>query len=115
MPGAIVLDERMEVSIVGADRIILHVNAHHRRRRRYRKHVEPGLNVGRSAVLADKVVEVLDWAAEQLAIGEAIHDGGLVEGLSEAGDIADAKTLDIFGDSRNDVFKVLGRHSLNIL
>ena len=64
VPGAIVLDERMEVRIVGADRIILHVNTHHRRRRRYRKHVEPRLDVGRSAVLADKVVEVLDSATE---------------------------------------------------
>ena len=90
MPGAIELDERVEVRIVGADRVILHVNAHHRRCGRYREYVEPGLDVGRTAVLADKVVEVLDRAAEQLAIGEAIHDGVLMEGLGEAGDVANA-------------------------
>ena len=115
VPGAIELDERVEVRVVGADRVLLHVDAHHRRRRRDREHVEPRLDVGRSAVLLDKVVEVLDRAAEQLAIGEAIHHGVLVEGLGEAGDAADAQTLDIFGDSRNDVLIVLGRHGLDIL
>jgi hypothetical protein len=35
VPGAIELGERVEVCIVGANRVIFHVNAHHRRRRRY--------------------------------------------------------------------------------
>ncbi len=115
MPGAIKFDERVEVRIVGADYVILHVNADHRSRRRYREHVESSLDVGSGAVLLDKVIEALDRAAEQLAIGEAIHDGVFVEDLGEGGDVADAKTLDIFSHSRNDVFKVLSRHSLNIL
>lgn len=90
VPGAIELDECVEVRIVGADRVILHIDTHHRRRRRYCEHVEPSLDVRRGAVLLDKVVEVLYRASEQLAIGEAIHDGVLVEGLGEAGDVADA-------------------------
>ena len=45
-PGAIEFDERVEVRIVGSNRVILHVDAHHRCRRRYRKHVEPRLDVG---------------------------------------------------------------------
>jgi hypothetical protein len=40
VPGAIELGERVEVRIVGANRVIFHVNAHHRRRRRYCDHVE---------------------------------------------------------------------------
>ena len=85
MPGAIVRDERMEVRIFGADRVFLHVNADHPRRRCDSENIEPSLDVGRRAVLADKVVEVLDRATEQLAIGEAVHNGVLVEGLGEAG------------------------------
>lgn len=115
MPGVIVLDKRMEVSIVGANRVLLHVDANHRRRRRDRKNVKPRLDVGGRAILLYKVVKVLDWAAEQLAISETVHHGVLMEGLGETGDAADTQTLDIFGDSRNDVFKVFGRHSLNIL
>jgi hypothetical protein len=90
MPGSIMLDERVEVSIVGADRVILHVNANHRSCRRYPEYVDPSIDVGSGAVLADKVVEVLNRAAEQLAVGEAIHNGVFVEGLGEAGDVADA-------------------------
>jgi hypothetical protein len=73
VPGAIKLDERVEVRVVGADRVLLHVDAHHRRRRRHREHVDPRLDVWRSAVLLDKFIEVLDRAAEQLAIGEAAN------------------------------------------
>ena len=39
LPGAIDFDERVEVRIVGADRVLLHVDAHHRSRRRDREHV----------------------------------------------------------------------------
>ena len=115
VPGAIDFDERVEVRVVGADRVLLHVDAHHRSRRRDRKHVEPRLDVWRGAVLLDKVIEVLDWSTKQLTIGEAVHYGVLVEGLDDAGDAADTQTFDIFGDSCNDVFKVLGRYSLDIL
>jgi hypothetical protein len=115
VPGAIEFDESVEVRIVGADRVILHVNAHHRRRRRDSENIEPSLDVRSGAVLLDEVVEVLDWTTEHLAICEAVHHGVLVEGLGQIGDAADSQTLDIFGDSRNDVFKVLGGHSLNIL
>ena len=115
VPSAIEFDERVEVRVVGADCILLHVNAHHCRRPRNRENVKPRLDVGRGAVLLDKVVKVIDRAAEQLTIGEAVHYGVLVEGLGEAGDTADAQTLDIFGDSRNDFFKVLCRHRLDIL
>ncbi len=90
VPSTIELDERVEVRVVGADCVLLHVDAHHRRRRRDREHIEPRLDVRRGAILLDKVVEVLDRAAEQLAIGEAIHDGVLVEGLGEACGVADA-------------------------
>jgi hypothetical protein len=62
VPGAIKLDERVEVRVVGADRVLLHVDAHHRRRRRHREHVDPRLDVWRSAVLLDKFIEVLDRA-----------------------------------------------------
>ena len=53
VPDPIELNERVEVRIVGTDRVILHVNAHHHRRRRYRKHVDPRLDVGSGAVFAD--------------------------------------------------------------
>jgi hypothetical protein len=49
-----------------------------------------GIDVRRGAVVLDKFVEVFDWAAKQLAIGEAIHDGILVKGLDEAWNVADA-------------------------
>jgi hypothetical protein len=81
----------------------------------YREHVDPRLDVWRSAIFLDKVIEVLDRAAKQLAIHEAIHYGVLVEGLGKIGNAADTQTLDIFSDSRNHLFKVLGRHSLDIL
>ena len=71
VPGAVELDESVEVGVVGADRVFLHVHTHHRRRRRNREHVDPRLDVRRGAVLFDTVVEVLDRAPEQLAIGEA--------------------------------------------
>lgn len=115
VPGAIYLDERVKVRIVGTNCVILHVDAHNRRRRCYREHVKPSLDVRRGAVLLDKFVEVFDWTAEQFSIGEAIHDGVLVESLGEAGDVANAYTIDILGDSFNNIFKVLGRHSLDIL
>ncbi len=63
-----------------------------------------------------KVVEVLDRASEQLTIvGEAVHYGVLMESLGDAGYAANTQTLYIFGNSSNDVFKVLGRYSLDIL
>lgn len=46
MPGAIALDERVEVRIVGADRVILHVYAHHRSRRCNSENIEPVLISG---------------------------------------------------------------------
>ena len=49
------------------------------------ENIEPRLDVRRGAVLLDKVIEVLDWATEHLAICEAVHHGVLVEGLGEAG------------------------------
>ena len=85
MPGAIVLGERVEVRIVGADRVILHVYANHRRRRCDSENIEPRLTSRRGAFLLDKVIEVFDWATEHLAICEAVHHGVLVEGLGEAG------------------------------
>jgi hypothetical protein len=115
VPVVIMLDERVEVRVVGADRVSLHIYAHHCRRWGYCEHVDPRLDVWCSAVFLDKVIEVLDRAAEQLVIREAIHYGVLVEGLSKTGNASDTQTLDIFSDSRNHLFKVLGRHSLDIL
>jgi hypothetical protein len=88
VPCAVEFDECVKVRIVCANRVILHIKAHHCRRWRYREYVEPSLDVWRGAVLFDKFVEVLYWAAEQLAIGEAIDDSILVEGLGEVGDVA---------------------------
>jgi hypothetical protein len=81
----------------------------------YREHVDPRLDDWRSAVFLDKVIEILDRAAEQLAIHEAIHYGILVERQGKIGNAADTQTIDIFSDSHNHLFKVLGRHSLDIL
>jgi hypothetical protein len=38
-----------------------------------------------------------------------------MESRGDAGDAANAQTLYIFGNSSNDVFKILGRYSLDIL
>jgi hypothetical protein len=38
-----------------------------------------------------------------------------MESLGDVCDAANAQTLYIFGNSSNDVFKVLGRYSLDIL
>jgi hypothetical protein len=38
-----------------------------------------------------------------------------MESLGDAGYAANTQTLYIFGNSSNDVFKVLGRYSLDIL
>jgi hypothetical protein len=83
MRGAIMLDKRMEVRIVGADHVLLHVDADHRRRRRDRKNVKPRLDVRGRAILLYKVVKVLDWAAEQLAFNETVHYGVIMEGLGQ--------------------------------
>ncbi len=77
----------MKVRTVSANSVIPHVNAHHRRRQCYCKHVEPSLDVGRGAVLLDKFIEVIDWTTVHLAIGEPIHDSILVEFIGEAYDV----------------------------
>ena len=94
VPGAIDFDERVEVRVVGADRVLLHVDAHHRSRRRDSEHVEPRLDVWRGAVLLDKVIEVLDWSTKQLKLVKP-YITAFVEGLDEAGDAADTQTFDI--------------------
>ena len=78
LPATIELDKREEVVVVGTDRVLLHVDAHNRRRRRDREDVEPRPDVRRGAVLLDEVVEVPDRTAEQLTIVEALHLGVLV-------------------------------------
>ena len=89
-PGAIEFDERVEIRIVGADRVLLHIYSDHRRRRCDCENIEPRPDIRRGAVLLDKVVEVFDWATEHLAICEAVHHCVLVEGLGEAGNVADS-------------------------
>ena len=59
VPGAIKLDECVEVSVVAADHVPLHIDAHHCRRWRYGEHVDSRFDVWRSAVFLDKVMEVL--------------------------------------------------------
>ena len=114
-PSAIDLDERVKICVVGADRIILHVDTHHSRRWRNSEYVYLRLDVRCGSIFLNKVIEVLDRAAEHLVIGEAVHYGLLVKSLRDFGDAADAQTLDIFGNSGNDVFIILSRYSLGIL
>jgi hypothetical protein len=64
VPGAIKLDECVEVSVVGADRVPLHIDAHHCRRWRYREHVDPRLDVWRSAVFLDNLVGTAPWGTK---------------------------------------------------
>ena len=60
VPGAIEFDERVEICIVSADRVILHVYPDHRSRRCDSENIDSRLDVRRVAVLLDKVIEVLD-------------------------------------------------------
>jgi len=64
VPGPIKFDERVEVRVFDVDRVTLDVDAHYRSRRRNSEHIDPSLDVGRGAMLLDKVVEVLDRATE---------------------------------------------------
>ena len=115
-PSAIEFDERVEICVVCTNSVLLHVNTHHRSRWRNSEHIDTRLDVRRGPIFLYKVVEVLDRSSEQLTIvGEAVHYGVLMESLGDAGDAANAQTLYIFGNSSNDVFKVLGRYSLDIL
>jgi hypothetical protein len=50
----------VELCVVGADRVPLHIDANHCRRWRYLEHVDSRLDVWRGAVFLDKVIEVLD-------------------------------------------------------
>ena len=60
VPSAIEFDERVEICIVGADRVILHVYPDHRGSRCDSENIDSRLDVRRVAVLLDKVIEVLD-------------------------------------------------------
>ena len=115
MPGAIDLDERVEVRIVGADRILFHVDTHHSGCRCNSEYVDSCLDIRRSPVFLDKVVEVFDRTAEQLAISKTVHHGVVVKCVGDTSDTANAQTLDIFGNRRNYVFIVIGRYSLDII
>lgn len=91
LPGSIDLEEGVEIGVVGTNRIFFHVDTHHCSRWRYREHIDPRFNAGSGAVLLDKVVEILDRAAEQLTIGEAVHHCVGVERLGDAFNAADAQ------------------------
>src|SRR5215216_7502638 len=73
------------------------------------------LDIRGSSIFLDKVIEVFDRTIEQLAISESVHHGIVMKCLRNSGWTANAQTLDIFRNSHNYVFIVLGRYSLDIL
>src|SRR5687768_8521865 len=60
LPRTLKLDERVEVRVVGADRILLHVNTHYRGSWCNSEYVDSCLDIRRSSVFLNKVIEVFD-------------------------------------------------------
>ena len=64
LPRTIKLDERVEVCVVGADRILLHVDTHYRCSWCNSEYVDSCLDIRRSSVFLDKAIEVFDRTAK---------------------------------------------------
>ncbi len=102
-PAAVEFDQGEAVVAAGAGGIFFHVDGYDGRCRRDRKLVDAPFEFGRRARAANKVVKILNRAAqERLSADKALHAGFGVERFDYLLGGPGLKPFDVFGSRFND-------------